>query len=54
MAAAHREVGESVERNYGDVTLALGSDGRYEFRNGTWASFLPGGLGKAELADASV
>ena len=48
MAAADRSVGEMVEDNYGDVTLILGPDGRFEFRNarfpgepigfGTWSS----------------
>jgi hypothetical protein len=48
MAAADRNVGEMVEDNYGDVTLMLRPDGRFEFHNarfpgepmgfGTWSS----------------
>ena len=48
MAAADRSVGEALEDNYGDVTLVLGPDGRFNFRNarfpgeligfGTWSS----------------
>jgi len=47
MAAADREVGESVEDNYGDLTLKLQGDGRFEILNarfpgqvgfGTWST----------------
>lgn len=33
MAAAHRDTGESVENNWGHVTLVLGSDGRFKLLN---------------------
>jgi TRAP-type C4-dicarboxylate transport system substrate-binding protein len=42
MAAAHLPSGESVEDNYGDVTLALGSDGRYKLRNARFPGRLMG------------
>ena len=42
MAAADREIGESVEDNYGDVTLDLASNGRYEFRNARFPGELAG------------
>jgi TRAP-type C4-dicarboxylate transport system substrate-binding protein len=46
MAGARREAGEDVEDNWGDMTLALGAGGRFEFANnrfpgqatsGTWS-----------------
>jgi TRAP-type C4-dicarboxylate transport system substrate-binding protein len=43
MEAAKREVGEMVEDNWGDVTLVLGSDGRFEFLNHRYPE--PFGLG---------
>jgi TRAP-type C4-dicarboxylate transport system substrate-binding protein len=33
LAAAHREIGESVEDSWGDVTLVLGSDARFRILN---------------------
>ena len=44
IAKAPRASDESVEGNYGDVTLVLGSDGRFEFRNSRFPGH-PMGLG---------
>jgi hypothetical protein len=42
MARAPRPSGELVEDNYGDVTLALGSDGRFKIRNARFPGELTG------------
>jgi TRAP-type C4-dicarboxylate transport system substrate-binding protein len=41
---AHGEVGESAEDNYGDLTLLLGADGRFEILNARFPGE-PGGFG---------